>query len=80
MVYWLVLCCNKIGVCVLSYGRPCYQNTSGQFDSIFVQCLVKGSFLSVRGNSFLQCEFIGSRSITQIIKHSDEAGDSSAVT
>ena len=61
MVYWIVLCCNKIGACVLSYGRPCFQNTSGQFDFIFVQGLVKESFHSVREKSFWQCKFIGSR-------------------
>ena len=52
----------------------------GSVGSHFVQGLLKGSFHSVREKSILQCEFIGSRSITQTVKHSDEAGDSTAVT
>ena len=59
MVYWLGLCCSKIGACVLSYGWPCFQKTSGQFDCNFVQGLTKGNFYTGRGKSFLQCEFIG---------------------
>ena len=33
-----------------------------------------------RGKSFLQCEFIGSRWVTQTIRHSNEAGDPTAGT
>ena len=76
---WEIVCCNKIGACVLSYGRPDFQNTSDQFDYVFVQALIKGSFHSVGDKSFLQCELFGSRSITQTVKHSNEAGDSTAV-
>ena len=53
MVYWLVLCCNKIGACVLSYGWRCFQKTSGQFDCIFVQGLTKGSKFSYRKGKIL---------------------------
>ena len=77
MVYWLVLCCNKIGACVLSYEWPCFQKTSGQFDCIFVQGLM---FHTGRGKFFMQSEFIGSRWITQIARHSNEADDSTAGT
>ena len=76
MVYWLVLSCNKIRACVLLYEWPCFQNTSGQFDCIFVPSLTKGNFHTGRGKSFLQCEFTSSRWIAQIIRHSDEADDS----
>ena len=54
------------------------QKTSGQFDCIFVQGLMKGNFRTGREISFLRCEFIGSRWITQIVGHSNEAGDSTA--
>ena len=56
------------------------KKTSGQFDCIFVQGLTKGNFHKGRGTSFLQCEFIGYRQITQIIRHSNEAGDSTPGT
>ena len=36
---------------------------------------MKGNFHSVREKSFLQCEFIGSRWIKQIVRHSNQAGD-----
>ena len=82
MVHWLVLCCNKIGTCVLSYGWPCFQKISGQFDCIFVQGLMKGNFHSVGEKSFLQCKFIGSscRCITYTVGHSTQAGDSTTGT
>ena len=67
MVYWLVLCCEKIGTCVLSYGWSCFQLISGQFDGIFAQGHMKGNFHSVGEKSFLQCELIGSRWITHIV-------------
>ena len=70
MVYWLVLCCSKIGTCVPSYGSSCFQKTSCHLDCIFVQGLMKGNFYTGRGKSFLQCEFIGSRWTTQILRHS----------
>ena len=41
---------------------------------------MKGNFYTGREKSFLQSEFIGSRWITQIVRHSDEAGDSTAET
>ena len=46
----------------------------------FVQGLMKGDFHTGRGKSFLQCEFFGSRWIMQIVRHSNEAGDSTAGT
>ena len=64
MIYLLVLCCYKIGACVLSYGWSCFRKTSGLFDCIFVQSLGNGNFCTGWGKSFLQCEFIGSRWIT----------------
>ena len=74
MVYWLVPCCNRIGGCVPSYGWPCFQKILVQFDCIFVQGLIKWE------NPFLQCEFIDFRWITQTVRHSNEAGDSTAGT
>ena len=65
---------------MLSYEWPCFQKTSGQFDCIFVQALMKGNFHKGSRNSFLQCEFVSSRWMTQIIRHSNEAGDSAAGT
>ena len=75
-----VLCSNKIGACVLSYGWPCFQKASGQFNCIFVQGLMKRNFHTGMGKSFLQCEFIGSKWIIQILRHSDEAGGFTAGT
>ena len=37
---------------------------------------MKGNFHTGREKSSLQCEFIGSRWITQIVRHSNEVGDS----
>ena len=55
--------------------------TSAQFDCIFVQGhMLKGNFHTVREKSFLQWEFISSRWITQIVRHSNETGDSTAGT
>ena len=51
-------------------GWPCFQKTSCYLDCIFVQGLMKGNFHTGRGKSFLQCEFIGSRWTTQILRHS----------
>ena len=56
------------------------QKPSGQFNCIFVQGLMKGNFHTGLEKSFLLSEFIGSRWITQIVRHSDEAGDSTAGT
>ena len=56
------------------------QKTSGHFDCIFVQGVMKGNFHTGREKSFLQCEFIGSRWITQIVRHPNEAGDFTAGT
>ena len=52
MVYWLVLCCNKIRACVLSYKWPCFQKASGQLDCIFVQGPTKGNLHTGKGKSF----------------------------
>ena len=57
-----------------------FKKTSGQLDCISMQGLTKGHFHTGTGKNFLQCEFIGSRWITQIIRHSNEAGDSTAGT
>ena len=55
MVYWLVLCCNKIGACVPLYEWACFQKTSGQLDCIFVQ----GVMFHTGGEKFfMQSEFI----------------------
>ena len=56
------------------------QKPSGQLDCIFVQGLMKGNFHTGREKSFLLCEIIGSRWTTQIVRHSNEAGDSTVGT
>ena len=53
---------------------------SGQFDCIFVQGLMNSNLYTGREKFFLQCEFISSRWIAQIVRHSNEAGDSRAGT
>ena len=41
---------------------------------------MKGNFHTDRGKFFVQCEFIGSRWITHILRHSNEAGEFTAGT
>ena len=66
MVYWLVLCCYKIGACVLSYGWPCFQKTSGQFDCIFVQGL---TFDAGREKFFMQSEDTQMKLVILLLEH-----------
>ena len=76
MVYWLVLCCNKIGACVLLYGWPCCQKASGQFDCNFAHGLMKRSFHTVReGKILYRVQMDNTDS-----KIPNEAGDSNAGT
>ena len=76
MVYWLVLCCYKIGACVLSYGWPCFRKTSVLFDCIFVQDLGNGNFCTCWGKSFL--EFCSVNLLVPDGLHSNEAGEFTA--
>ena len=57
-----------------------FQKISCQLDRIFVQGLMKEDFYTGRGKSFLQCEFIGFRWITQILRHINEDGEFTAGT
>ena len=41
---------------------------------------MKGNFHTGKEKSFIQCELVGSRWITQIVRHSNEASDSTAGT
>ena len=75
MVYWLVLCCFKIGTCVLSYGWPCFRKTSGLFDCIFVQGLGNGKFCTGWGNPFCSVNLLVPDGL-----HSNEAGKFTAGT
>ena len=51
-----------------------------QLDCIFGQGLMKENFYTGRGKSILQGEFIGSRWITQILRHSNKVGEFTAGT
>ena len=52
IVYWLVLCCNKIGWCILSYGWSCLQNISFQLLAFWCRVLWKEIFIEVGENPF----------------------------
>ena len=61
-------------------GGHVFKKISGQFDCIFGEESNERKFSFSYGKSFLQCEFIASRWITDIVGHSNQAGDFTAPT
>ena len=68
MVYWLVLCCKKVGACILSYGWPCFQKTSDQFDRI---CLQGFMFHTGREKFFMQSKDTQMKLVILLLEHNE---------